>query len=341
MKKTKSKGPARRVSPARTHRAPRATVLTHGPFCLDGMAAAVTLARFYGPERTRPIFAHPSELDGLIEEVSRSAGPPQDLWITDITWKDPRSEAHLKTLLDKKWRVFWVDHHTIAMDKGPDALKALGFSGTVASDRYSAARLLYNFLAESKHLFGPPSKKFREFKEAVLMADDNDRWIHRRPGSRELAMTVAALGGMDAYRELLKVGPSLNYTPRMKESLVRASRELAISTSLAARTRIELRLDRHEITLIVALCHGYTSEVADSLSRGLTHPEPKAIFLLYNLEDGRISIRRTPACEINLSRLAARFGGGGHPAAAGFDLPEARNHLQTFLANRLIKALEE
>ena len=85
--------------------------------------------------------------------------------------------------------------------------------------------------------------------------------------------------------------------------------------------------------------------MADALRRTVspdgTTDEPAAIFLLYNLDDQRISLRKTPACQIDLARLAGLFGGGGHPAAAGFDLPEARDYFQGYLLNRLKQALKE
>jgi len=331
-----------RSSSGASHPRRSAIVVSHGPLCLDGVTAAACVGRFYGEARVTPVFAHPSEVDRVIEEVTRESGRPKDLWIADITWKTQRTEKLFKELVLQGWRIFWMDHHTIALEKKEEEIKALGLTGWVASNRYSAARLLYEYLISTPDTLGKPPSSLKKFEKIVHMADDNDRWLHKLRGSRELAMTVAALKGATAYRELLHMDAAGRYSARMKEAYQNASRELAASVALAKRTRVD-RTTEDGLTIVTVLCNGYTSEVADYLRRTVAEEsaggEVRSIFLMYNLEDQRISLRETPACDVNLARLAGQFGGGGHPAAAGFDLPEAQGLLQEFLATRLIRAL--
>ncbi|MBI3611141.1 MAG: hypothetical protein HY204_10640 [Nitrospirae bacterium] len=319
-----------------------ALVVSHGPFCLDGVTAAACVGRFYGEARVTPVFTHPSDVDRAIEEATRASKEPQDLWIADITWKDPKTGKLFKDLIRQGWRIFWVDHHTIALEKDNEEIQALGLTGWVASNRFSAARLLYDYLISAEALLGKAPSSLKRFEKVVLLADDNDRWLHQRRGSRELALTVAALGGTVAYRELLHTNADLRYSPRMQEAYRRASRELSDSIALANRTRLEKTAD-DGLTIVAALCKGYTSEVAEALRQAMMKNSDRntarVIFLLYNLEDQRISLRKTPDCEVDLARLSGRFGGGGHPAAAGFELPEAQGYLQNFLADRLKRAL--
>lgn len=320
-----------------------AVVVSHGPFCLDGVAAAACVGRFYGESRVTPVFTHPSDVDRAIEAATRASSEPQDLWIADITWKDQKTETLFKDLVHQGWRIFWIDHHTIALEKDEAEIQALGLTGWVASNRFSAARLLYDYLISAEDLLGKAPSSLKRFEKVVLLADDNDRWVHKLRGSRELALTVAALGGTVAYRELLRIDADVRYSPRMEKAYDTASRELSDSIALAMRTRFE-KTANDGLKIVAALCKGYTSEVAEALRQVLTKNsgnDPRAIFLLYNLEDQRISLRRTPACEVDLARLAGRFGGGGHPAAAGFELPEAQGYLQGYLADRLQKALKE
>ena len=321
-----------------------ALVVSHGPFCLDGVAAAACVGRFYGESRVRPVFTHPSEVDRAIEEATAASSEPQDLWIADITWKDQKTETLFKDLIRQGWRIFWIDHHTIALEKSEEEMKSLGLTGWVATNRFSAARLVYDYLISAEALLGKAPSNFKRFEKVALLADDNDRWIHKLRGSRELALTVAALGGTVAYRELLHLKADLRYSTRMEEAYRTASRELSDSVALAMRTRLE-KTAEDGLKIVAALCKGYTSEVAEALRQSLAKDpgsnEARAIFLLYNLEDQRISLRKTPACDVDLARLAGRFGGGGHPSAAGFELPEAQDYLQDFLAERLKRALKE
>ena len=321
-----------------------ALVVSHGPFCLDGVAAAACVGRFYGESRVTPVFTHPSEVDRAIEEATRASIEPRDLWIADITWKDQKTETLFKDLVRQGWRIFWIDHHTIALEKDEQEIQALGLTGWVASNRYSAARLLYDYLISAETLLGKAPSSLKRFEKVVLLADDNDRWVHKLRGSRELALTVAALGGTVAYRELLHLNADVRYSPRMEEAYRAASRELSDSIALANRTRLEKTADGG-VMIVAALCKGYTSEVAEALrqatAKNSDRNATRAIFLLYNLEDQRISLRKTPACEVDLARLAGRFGGGGHPAAAGFELPEAQGYLQNYLADQLKQRLKE
>lgn len=321
-----------------------ALVVSHGPFCLDGVAAAACIGRFYGESRVTPVFTHPSDVDRVIEEATRASKEPQDLWISDITWKDQKTETLFKDLVREGWRIFWVDHHTIALEKSEEEIKSLGLTGWVATNRFSAARLLYDYLISAEALLGKAPSDFKRFEKVALLADDNDRWIHKLRGSRELALTVAALGGTVAYRELLHLKAGLRYSPRMEEAYRTASRELSDSIALAVRTRLEKTTD-NGLKIVAALCKGYTSEVAEALRQAMAKDSDRnaapAIFLLYNLDDQRISLRRTPDCKVDLAKLSGRFGGGGHPAASGFELPEAQGYLQNFLVERLRQALKE
>ena len=321
-----------------------ALVVSHGPFCLDGAAAAVCVGRFYGESRVTPVFTHPSDVDRAIEEATRASSEPQDLWIADITWKDQKTENLFKELVRQGWRIFWIDHHTIALEKDEAEIQALGLTGWIASNRFSAARLLYDYLLSAEDLLGRAPSSLKRFEKVVLLADDNDRWVHKLRGSRELALTVAALGGTVAYRELLHLNADARYSTKMEAAYRTASRELSDSTALAIRTRLEKTTD-DGVMIVAALCKGYTSEVAEAIrqatAKNSDRNATRAIFLLYNLEDQRISLRKTLACEVDLARLAGRFGGGGHPAAAGFELPEAQGYLQDYLAERLKQALKE
>ena len=82
-----------------------------------------------------------------------------------------------------------------------------------------------------------------------------------------------------------------------------------------------------------ACCLGYSSEVASRLYDGQT----ATIVALFDLRSLGVSLRRSPDCVVDLSVLAQNFGGGGHPAAAGF----AINELKRAPAERLAEILGE
>ena len=169
---------------------------------------------------------------------------------------------------------------------------------------------------------------FDALQTLIAMADDNDRWLHQLPGSRQLAATVSAMGGLDAYTELLEVDAHVNYTPRMSAAQQRAQAELAYSFEVAEQHRVEWPIPSAGVTLITAVCCGYSSEIADAWGKA----SPKTVFAFFDAQSLTVSLRRSPDCTLDLSRLAAQLGGGGHAAAAGCELAELRLRIAESLA---------
>ena len=315
-----------------------AIVISHGPYCLDGTAAAACVGRFYGESNVTPFFTHPSNVDRVIKEVTQSSKHVQDLWIADITWKNSETEKYLNQLAKAGWRIFWADHHTIAIEKSEEDIREIGLAGWVTMDKYSAARLLFDYMVSHEDKIGKANQGLLDFQKVVLLADDNDRWVHNMSGSRELALTIAGLSGIDAYRELVHIDSDVNYSPKMLDAYRTASQELSESVALARRTIVEHEVGGFDVKIIAALCNGFPSEVPDALRKDLNK---NVIFVLFNLKDRRISLRRSPECNVNLDRIARLFSGGGHPAAAGFDLVDKDGNVQRYLIERVEWALKK
>jgi oligoribonuclease NrnB/cAMP/cGMP phosphodiesterase (DHH superfamily) len=306
-------------------------VVSHGPHCLDGVTAAVALARYHaGQADVIPHFAGNNEVDALL----RGLDLPRDgeLWITDISWREAETDAHLRRLAEAGTRIFWIDHHRTALERFAAGRVTVPFAERVLSEEFAASRLLYDHLARRLAREGRTAAGFAAFAPVVRMADDNDRWLHQVPGSRELAWVVRALGP-DAYGELLQVDAQVTYTPRMREARARVEAEIARSFAVANATRTEHRLG--DITVVAAMCDGHPSEVADAWGKAMRN----AVFALYDAKSLAVSLRRSPDCTVDLSRLAAGLGGGGHAAAAGCELPEVRQALAGAVAARIVGAL--
>jgi oligoribonuclease NrnB/cAMP/cGMP phosphodiesterase (DHH superfamily) len=146
-----------------------------------------------------------------------------------------------------------------------------------------------------------------------MLADDIDRWILQIKGSRELALAVRAMDQQDAYHSLLAMDSNITYTPELKRALNQVQTDLTETFRLADSTRHVTMLPDRDVTVIAAECNDYAGEIADRWRTEFR----RGVFVLYDRRSDAISLRRTPDCPVDLSRLAGRFGGGGHPAAAG------------------------
>jgi oligoribonuclease NrnB/cAMP/cGMP phosphodiesterase (DHH superfamily) len=308
-------------------------VVSHGPHCLDGVTAAVAVARYFeGQAEVTTRFAGNSEIDGVLRALTPAPGSDTELWITDISWREPETDAHLRALAAGGARIYWIDHHRTALERVRAGRVDVPFADSVLSEEFAASRLVYEYLARRLAGEGRTAPRFAAFAPVVAMADDNDRWLHRISGSRELAWVVRSLGA-DAFDELYGIDAQVTYTPRMTAARERVEAEIAHSFAVAEATRVERRIG--DVTLVAAMCDGHPSEIADAWGKRARN----TVFALYDAKSLAASLRRSPDCTVDLSHVAAALGGGGHAAAAGCTLPELRRGLVEALATRLEETL--
>ncbi len=306
-------------------------IVSHGPHCLDGVTAAAAVARYQDGRAPLDVrFASNSEVDAVLRSLEPSPG--SELWVTDISWREPATDVHLTRLAVAGLPIFWIDHHRTALERFGAGLVKVPFADRVLSEEFSAARLTWNFLTTRIATERRSAPRLASFENVVLMADDNDRWLHEIPGSRELAWVVSALGP-DAYDDFMTLDASVTYTPRMAAARARVEAEIARSFAVAEASRTERRVGH--VTLVTAVCSGHPSEVADAWGK----KSPNTVFALYDAKSLAVSLRRSPDCTVDLSRLAGTLGGGGHAAAAGCEIPDLRRVLAEELATRIADKL--
>src|SRR5262245_601873 len=75
-------------------------VVSHGPHCLDGVVAAASVARFFDGDADVSVrFSSNSEIDGTLRAIRPERPRETQLWITDISWREPETDAHLRMLV--------------------------------------------------------------------------------------------------------------------------------------------------------------------------------------------------------------------------------------------------
>lgn len=305
-----------RIDSAIAHPSSLVHIVSHGPHCLDGVTAAVAVARAYAGAEVHAHFANNPEInETLLAVPPPPAATTQDLWITDISWTRPETDAHLRTLAAAGTRIVWIDHHRTAIERLRRGAIDVPLAAMVVEDTYAASRLVFEHIRRTLDRRAPGAERFLALERLVMLADDNDRWIHVHDGSRELALTIGAMRGSEAYEELLGIDAAVTYTPRMREAYARVAAELAETHALAERTRSERRVGT--VTVAAAWCAGYPSEIGDAWGKRT----PNGVFALYDTKSLGVSFRRSPDCQVDLSRVAETFGGGGHAAAAGCQIP--------------------
>jgi len=310
-------------------------IISHGPSCLDGVTAAAAIARFFEGSRVLASLPGNNESDRAIQNLrlrDKSAG--EEIWITDLSWTKPETALHLNELAASGAQIFWIDHHRTAVSRADADEFKVPFAGKLLSEEFSAARLTFEFLKRREgELSEERRRDFEAFRRFAEIADDHDRWIHAIPESPDWALAVQTLGGIPSYREIIKLREP-KMSRRLREALQAGKDAMRRSIELADATLVERSLT-NGVALRTACCFGYSSEVAAHLYENTT----RTVIALFDLRSQGVSLRRSADCEVDLSKLAEQFGGGGHAAASGFMTPELRKvpaeRLAELLANRI------
>ncbi len=310
-------------------------IVSHGPSCLDGVMAAAAVAKFFEGNHVYANLPGNNESDRAIQGLKlRDKSGADEIWITDLSWTKSETAAHLKELSEAGARVFWIDHHRTAVSRAGAPEFKVPFAGKVLSEKYSAARLTFEYLKRRENeLSAEKRRDFESFRRFAEIADDHDRWVHKIPESPEWALAVQTLGGILSYREIIKLQEP-KMSRRLREALRAGQDAMRRSMELADSTLVVRELG-NGVTIRTACCFGYSSEVAAHLYENTT----QTVIALFDLRSQGVSLRRSPDCEVDLSKLAEQFGGGGHAAASGFMTPELRKvpaeRLSEILASRL------
>lgn len=293
-------------------------IVSHGPGCLDGVVAAAAVARFYDGHRVLPLFAANGESDRVIQKLrSRGGRGGDEIWITDLSWTSTASAECLGELARAGSRIFWIDHHRTAVSRAGAPEFKVPFAGRVLSEEFSAARLVFNYLKQREDELPSESARqtFDEFFALVAIADDHDRWIHAIQDSPDWALAVQTLGSRESYREIIRLRRPV-MTRKLAKALAAGREALGRSRELARATIVDKPVGGLKVR--AACCFGYSSEVAADLYQD----QQQTVIALFDLRSQGVSLRRSADCTVDLSHLAHSFGGGGHPAAAGFALDE-------------------
>ena len=311
-------------------------IVSHGPSCLDGVMAAAAIARFFDGDRIVANLPGNNESDRAIQSLKlRDKAEGDEIWITDLSWTQPKTAEHLKQLAAAGARIFWIDHHRTAVSRADAPEFKVPFAGKVLSEEYSAARLTFDYLKNREQEIRSPEKRhaFEAFRRFTEIADDHDRWVHQIPESPEWALAVQTLGGAASYREILKLREP-KMSRRLRDALLSGQDAMRRSIELAKATLVDRPLT-NGVSIRTACCFGYSSEVAANLYENTT----RTVVALFDLRSQGVSLRRSADCDVDLSKVAEQFGGGGHAAASGFLIPELRRlpaeRLSEILAQKL------
>jgi uncharacterized protein len=261
----------------------------HG-FCADGFTAAWVVWTWYSA--------------GQVEfHAARHREPPpavdgREVYLVDFSYPRPAIEAMARHA--RKLTV--IDHHLTAAQDLEGVIRNDGVVDGVFDLEKSGCLLTWEWFFRDQP---PPA--------ALLAVNDRDLWRFARPWTREIALALTSypydfatwetLMGDDRLDALLQDGATLD-----------RKQQKDIAEIIAAGS--------HLITIAghtVPACN-VPSVWASDAGHLLAQGHPFAACFWIDGETITISLRSGPD-GLDVSAIAKRFGGGGHPHAAGFKRP--------------------
>jgi oligoribonuclease NrnB/cAMP/cGMP phosphodiesterase (DHH superfamily) len=261
----------------------------HG-LCADGFTAAWVVWKFYG--------------DGHIDFHPGTHGDPppdvdgREVYLVDFSYRRSIIEAMARRAM----KLTVIDHHISAAQDLSRLIRYDGVVDGVFDMGKSGCRLTCEWFFKDR----PPP-------QALLAVEDHDLWTFERPGTREIVVALTS------YPYVFDTWDTL-----MAEDRLEALRQEGIALERKQQKDIAeiIAAGRHTITIAghtVPACNVpsiWASDAGHLMAQG--HPFAACFWI--DGEQIAVSLRSAPD-GLDVSEIATRFGGGGHPHAAGFKVP--------------------
>ncbi len=226
-----------------------------------------------------------------LEDISRHAGKGDTLSISDIGYNSEAAQS-LKRAKENGWEVEWRDHHRWTEEEINEITPLVKYLKVDTS--VCATCIVRNDLLPDDRHSGQIGK----------IVCDYDLWKHEVPESKILGEVCTKRENLDIVRDCFVSGNLINNEILNIYRGIEEEKNAAIKKSIK---HTKIMNGRYKIAF--APLYGYPSETAHAI-RDLMGTDIEVIVS----ESGKFSVRSVPPIS---HLLAKKFGGGGHPPAAG------------------------
>jgi len=279
--------------------------------CADGVAAAAVVDYWYRKIEKACSLDDIEHIPILYNETFPIDDIKKDevVFIVDFSLQVEDMEA----LLEKTSKVRWIDHHKSAIEKYDDHPELTKKIKGVRSNDRSGAYLAWEFLAEG-----------RPVPRALEYVDDHDRWIHQYEESDQFRLGMLLYSGGDPTNTIFW-DPLFEGGETELEQCITAGQILESNSDMWRRKAKGYEVEFEGLTFLCMNKPGNSKAfmyIDDGTCDGLMtwhFTGEEFIYTMFHAKKGE-------ADGIDLSKIAAKHGGGGHKGACGF-------HSQTFFAD--------
>lgn len=288
-------------------------LITHTDF--DGIGCAILAKHIFGEVNVSVVFCDYSDMSKAVEKAVQTRLLYDRVFITDLNLT-PDIVEYVNRVND--------DDHILLFDHHIQSLPHNNLSWVTAKefndngDRTCGTELFYNYIKHNQAYFTDTAT----LKQFVKYVTYYDTWVWQNNGADgDMAKKLNDLlyiYGRDTfiYKMLHYLSQSAaKYSLSSTDCLVTALRDREIQEYIDAKDKRLKTVKVEEYTLGVVFAEKFTSHLGNELCR--RHSEIDFVAMICP-EYGSVSFRTIK--DIDLSEFAARYGGGGHKAAAGMQI---------------------
>jgi uncharacterized protein len=295
-------------------------LVTHSDF--DGAACAIVFKTWF-PEGTY-YSENYDTVDNRLKEILEYS-LPDELYIADISPKD-RGVIDLLTFANRTTpcKIYLFDHHKTAMH-----LDQYTWATRLNSSK-CGAQLLINWLFVNREAQGGLTE---HLEQLVWHANDYDLWKHENPKSTELNKLLWCLGFERFVNRFVAVPTTeLKSSEKLMIAIEQEKQALYIREVIEHST--DWFSDSQDRPYALCFAEQYHSQLGHTILESPDLDDCEYVMMV-DLKGRRVGLRSRQN-GIDVSEIAKQFSGGGHQAAAGFQLcPLLIGQLNDFLFNSM------
>ena len=263
--------------------APKIAVIYH-KHCLDGFSAAWVLWKKFGDKAVYYPAIHqnpfPKEVKG------------KDVYLVDICY----SEKTMAALKKEANKVVVLDHHVSQKE-------AIKISDEYVFDlKRSGSSIAWGYFFPNKKL-----------PKLIAYVEDNDLWNFDIPKTREVIASLET--EKFEFKRWSRIASELESADKRKKhiekgSSIREYQTAAIESVVSSAEKV--RFEGKEC--LAANCPLLASEIGHVLAKS----SKGGMGIVWMKKGDKVKVSLRSSGKIDVSKISAKYGGGGHKAAAGF-----------------------
>lgn len=274
-------------------------VIYHGN-CADGFGAAWCFWRHFKDDAEYVKGIYQSAMPDVVD---------RDVYLVDFSYKHDQVEL----MLEHAKSVTLIDHHKSALDD-LWSLAPKGLNMDFCSLEHSGAYLAWQFMQTLR------SGKER-IPHMISYIEDRDLWNFKLQGSRDISMYLFAQEYDFKVWDKIMKATKRTLQEYIKLGAILQQKHMKDTREIIRVAKRPMLIDGH---MVPSLNVPYT--MASDAGNIMSESAPFAVTYYDNEHHRCFSLRssKTNPEAMDVSVIASKFGGGGHPNASGFKV--ARDH---------------